>query len=477
MMNQGWTTHLGILWVAVLCGCKNIPTESPLPTTSKVSKLERSSVLPPSQGVSNNSDSPVIPVVLEQPAEPVSPADPPPLMDGPPQTLNLQTVVSSVEERYPLLVSALLDRNIAEGKQLSAWGEFDLGLKTFHIAAPEGFYRTYRNGVALEQPTFGGGYLYGGYKIGDGKFQPWFGERETNEGGEFSAGFGMPLLKDRSIDKRREALFKADLARRAVEPAIQAQFLEFVRVASQTYWIWGAAGQSLQAQQELLKLAQIRVNQIETRVDAGDLPKIARLNNEQLIASRETKVIESQRKLQESAIKLSLFLRDPQGQPIIPPEQQLPPEYPPHPPLPKEPLDTLIVRAVTARPELLELQLISRQVRVELAQAENLLLPKLDARMLAAKDVGAPASSKGDKTPFELEVGLYGEVPLQRREARGKVASAQSKLSQIDVKRQFVTNKVTALVQDAVSALTAAQQRYPKCTPGPRNSSPSTATI
>ena len=249
-----------------------------------------------------------------------------------------------------------------------------------------------------------------------------------------------------------------------MEPAIQAQFLEFVRVASQTYWIWVAAGQSLQAQQELLKLAQIRVNQIETRVDAGDLPKIARLNNEQLIASRETKVIESQRKLQESAIKLSLFLRDPQGQPIIPPEQQLPPEYPPHPPLPKEPLDTLIVRAVTARPELLELQLISRQVRVELAQAENLLLPKLDARMLAAKDVGAPASSKGDKTPFELEVGLYGEVPLQRREARGKVASAQSKLSQIDVKRQFVTNKVTALVQDAVSALTAAQQRITRAT-------------
>ena len=84
--------------------------------------------------------------------------------------------------------------------------------------------------------------------------------------------------------------------------------------------------------------------------------------------------------------------------------------------------------------------------------------------MLAAKDVGAPASSKGDKTPFELEVGLYGEVPLQRREARGKVASAQSKLSQIDVKRQFVTNKVTALVQDAVSALTAAQQRITRAT-------------
>ena len=113
---------------------------------------------------------------------------------------------------------------------------------------------------------------------------------------------------------------------------------------------------------------------------------------------------------------------------------------------------------------MIELGLAAEQVRVELAQAENMMLPKLDAQLLAAKDVGAAASSKGDKTPFQLEAGLYGDLPLQRREARGKIASARGKLAQIDAKRQFVTNKVTALVQDAISALDAAAGRIERAT-------------
>ena len=88
-----------------------------------------------------------------------------------------------------------------------------------------------------------------------------------------------------------------------------------------------------------------------------------------------------------------------------------------------------------------------------------MMLPKLDAQLLASKDVGAQASPKGDKTPFELEVGLYGELPFQRREARGKAVSARGKLSQIQTKRDFVANKVVAEIQDAHSALDAASQR------------------
>ncbi len=304
-----------------------------------------------------------------------------------PTPLELQNVILSVQQTYPLLVSALFERQIADGKQLSAWGAFDLGVKAFGIAAPEGYYKTYRNGIALDQPVFAGGYLYGGYKIGDGNFQPWYGERETNEGGEVAAGFGVPLLKDRSIDKRRESLFIAELNRQAAEPAIRAQLLEFVRVASQAYWSWIAAGQALEAERELLKLAQARVKQIEERVNAGDLGRIARINNEQLIASRETKVIESDRKLQQAAIKLSLFLRDGEGQPIIPDKSQLPAAFPEHVTPDARQLDADIARAVAARPELVELELIAEQVRVELAQAENMLLPKLDAQLLASKDL------------------------------------------------------------------------------------------
>jgi outer membrane protein TolC len=99
------------------------------------------------------------------------------------------------------------------------------------------------------------------------------------------------------------------------------------------------------------------------------------------------------------------------------------------------------------------------KTRVELAEAENSLLPKLDAVVLASQDVGAPATSKRDKSPFELEAGIYGEVPLQRRAAQGKIEAARGKLSQLQAKREFVANKVVAEVQDAVSALRAAEAR------------------
>ncbi|MDA7980837.1 MAG: TolC family protein [Pirellulales bacterium] len=375
------------------------------------------------------------------------------------EILQLSDVILSVEAAYPLLETALLERDVADGKQLAARGEFDLALKAYTTATPEGFYETYRNGVAFNQPLFDGGYAFSGYKIGDGNFEPWFGERETNEGGEFSAGFGIPLLKDKLIDKRREALFKAELQREAVEPAVQTQLLLFVRAASETYWGWVAAGQALQAQRQLLELAKVRVGQIEARVEAEDLAPIARINNEQLIAARETKVIASQRKLQQAAIKLSLFLRDAQGSPLVPDESLLPREFPMVVMPRGAVLDQMVDRAIDLRPEFAELDLLAEQYDVELAQASNMLLPKLDAQLRAAKDVGGQTSAKGDKTPFELEIGLYGEVPLQRREARGKINVARGKLAQIQAKHRFLADKVAAQVQDVLSALQAALEQ------------------
>ncbi len=374
-------------------------------------------------------------------------------------TLGLPDVIRSVQTAYPLLVSAIQQQTVEGGKLLASQGAFDLQAKVYGIAAPEGYYPNYRNGMSLDQPLFHGGYVYGGYKIGDGSFQPWYKERETNEGGEFSIGVGTPLLKDRVIDKRRAELFQAELGLQAVEPAVRAQLLEFVRTASQVYWKWVAAGQALTAQQELLRNAQQRVTQIEARVEAGDLARITRINNEQLIAARETKLIESQRKLQEAAIKLSLFLRDEQGNPVVVQPRQLPADFPQPFPHSDEALDRDIARALEASPALAELNLVIAQASVELRAAENQLLPKLDARALASKDVGAEASDKGDKTPFELEAGLFGELPLQRREAHGKIRSVQGKLAQLQAKRQFLRDKTVAAVQDAVSALrTAAGQ-------------------
>ena len=375
------------------------------------------------------------------------------------QTLQLAQVVESVHQSYPLLQIAFLERGVADGNELAAWGEFDTGVKLFGIETPQGYYENYRQGVVVTQPTYQGGYVFGGYKIGRGDFQPWFKDRQTNDGGEFAMGAGVPLLKDRAIDKRRSQLFQAEISRQAVEPAIQTELLDFVRVASQIYWSWVASGQVVDARRELLRLARARVQQIDARVAAGDLGEIARINNEQLIAARETKLIESERKLQMVAIKLSLFYRTPQGIPVVPGSRQLPARFPRHELLPDQQVTRDIDQALATRPELVELELQFQKTNVELQQAENQLLPKLDALVIASKDVGASAERIDNKGPLELEAGLYGEVPLQRREAKGKIDATRAKLAQIRAKREFAANKITAEVQDAVSALRAAEAR------------------
>lgn len=382
---------------------------------------------------------------------------PPPANAG--VMLTLDDVVNSVQLTYPLLDVAARERIVAAGKQLAAWGEFDLGLEGHAIETPLGFYQTYRHGLALNQPLYKGGYVAGGYRIGDGNFEPWYGGRETNEGGEFAAEFGVPLLQNRTIDKRRTTLQKATLERQAVEPRIRAQLLDFVRLGTQHYWMWVAAGRIRVAQAELLELAQVRVQQIRARIQAGDMPQNTDIDNQRLIASREAKLIEAERKLQAAAIKLSLFLRTPDGTPVLAGDESLPEDFPQPLKINVDAINVDIERAVAARPELAELDLLARQVRVEIEQADNLLLPKLDLKVKASKDVGGEASTKGDKTPFKMEAGLFGDVPLQRRYAQGELRAAQGKLAQLRAKRQFTTDKIVTEVQDAVSAMQLAAER------------------
>ncbi len=373
--------------------------------------------------------------------------------------LQLQDVLNSVYETYPLLMTALLSRPIADGELLSAQGAFDLKLKGGGTTGPLGFYKTNRFGAGASQPLFSGGEIFGGYKVGRGNFQPWFKERQTDEGGEFSAGIAIPLSQNRFIDQRRAAQFRASFGRDAVEPEIQTQIISFVWEATYAYWTWVAAGRNYQIAEKLLSIARQRNDGLKVKVERGDLSPIELTDNDRLIVSREAALIDAERKLQQSAIKLSLYLRTPDGRPIIPTESQLPPAFPEATPIDPDRIQSDIQLAMANRPELVSLEYLRRQLKVDLAQARNMYLPSVDAVLLASKDVGPASSAIGDKTPFELEASLQVSVPLQRRKALGKIQSLEAKLSQLSVKIGFTQDKITTDVQNVYAAMLAAYNR------------------
>lgn len=374
--------------------------------------------------------------------------------------LTFDELMLSVQVAFPPLLEAAEQRNIALGEWTASWGAFDTVLKGDSIAAPLGFYENYRQTVSITQPVFHtGGYLYGGYKLGRGDIQPWFKERLTNEGGEFAVGGGLPLLKNRCIDERRAAVAMAQISVRLAEPFVRQQLNQFVRDASIAYWDWISAGLTLQIQQELLELAESRAKQIETRVREEDLPRIALIDNNRFITARKVKLNFAVQKLRTSAIKLSLYLRDRDGNLVIPGMDRLP-NFPAVVSPLVDRINTDYELATTTRPELSEIGLMIQQQDIQRQLGCNSLLPKLDAVALASQDVGGDASSPDDKGPLEFEAGIMAELPLQRRAGRGKITSTNAKIQQLNQKRIFLTNKIQTDLKAALAALEIEAVQY-----------------
>lgn len=368
--------------------------------------------------------------------------------------ISFEDVLWSVEEQFPLVIAALQEFDIARAKLLSAEGGFDLRVKGDGLLSPQGFYETEEAKLVFEQPTtLGGATLFGGYKIGAGDFPTWEGGLRTREDGEFRAGVRLPLLQGRTIDPRRVNLWKARVGQAQADPMVLTKRLEATVKAANSYWKWVAAGQKLLIARRLLTLADDRQEGIAISVSEGQLPELATTENQRLVVERQSIVIRAERSLQQTAIALSLFWRDASGKPVVAPESRLPLALP----TPKDPglliRDSDVDSALLHRPELLSLQLEATQLELDRQFAENKLLPKLDVAVAGSQDIGDPTTDPDDKGPFELDVFVNFDVPVQRREASGKLRAIEAKTIQVERKLQFARESIIAEVQDGQSAV------------------------
>jgi outer membrane protein TolC len=374
------------------------------------------------------------------------------------ERLQLSDVIASTYRAFPLLEIARLQSGVAAGQQISAWGAYDTKLEYYSLSQPVGFYETYRNGIGVARQLWWGGYASAGYAIGRGSFEPWYRERQTDSGGEFKVGLVQPLLQGRAIDPHRVELFQANLQRQAVEPGIQHQVLIASLEASMAYWAWVEIGNVLITQERLLEIAVKRGAQLEKNMKAGWSSRLDVAQNAQLIEERVLKVNETKLKFRDTAFKLSMFLRDEQGTPRLPPPEWLPIDFPTITEIPPGNFEQDFQNAVASRPELLLINLDMQSLRLDLSLARNQTLPNVDMTLRATQDMGLQTSQTNDKEEFQLEAGIIGDVPIQRRKAFGKIQSTQAKLAQVMQKYEFQRNKIGVELQSARNALDIAQQ-------------------
>lgn len=375
----------------------------------------------------------------------------PPAPMGP---LALDDVLRSVTNQYPPLLSALIERDIANGRLRSAQGVFDFNVFAKAFGNPTGYYESRTLDAGFEQFLGAwGSSVFGGYRLTRGTL-PDYDKNRTQPDGEPRLGVRIPLLRDGSIDRRRAALLQARLDRELADPFIQRQQLDFIRAAAFAYWQWLGAGQRLAIAEELLRVAISRGAALTNQANAGLVRPIVLTDNQRLVVSRQLGVVQARRRFEAAAIALSLFHRDTLGNPLPPGRQQLPAAFPnvAQPDASRVEPDTVAARV--QRPELRRIRLQRERADIDRRLAKNNLLPNLDVGAAVSQDLGSQRYR--DKGELEVEAGVEFKLPLQRRDAQGRLQAAEAQIERLGAEEAFARDRIAADIRDAFSAWEAA---------------------
>jgi outer membrane protein TolC len=286
-----------------------------------------------------------------------------------------------------------------------------------------------------------------------------YNKERTGVDGEVVLGFKVPLLRDGTIDRRRATLWQAEIDQQLAEPFILRQYLDFIRASTVSYYTWLASGKRLEFAEELFRIAQKRDSAIAEQVQRGASARIVQVDNKRLVVSRQISVVQAKRRFEAAAIELSLFLRNKEtAEPILARREQLPADFPSHTTPKYSQMAADIDMAWIRRPEVRRIELTIEKTNIDMRLAKNNLMPSLELGLNARQRVSGPQDIKKEKIDREeVEAKLEFRLPLERREAKGRVDVAQSQISRLQNERQFARDRIAADVRDSYSALIAAQ--------------------
>ena len=371
--------------------------------------------------------------------------------------LNLERVIRSVEQFYPIILAGEQLLSAAEYDYLAAQGAFDLQFRSLNQTTPLGFYQNAASDNVFDKPTpIAGTSFFAGYRMGRGNFPSYDGKRATNEYGEVRVGAVVPLLRNRDTDKNRTDLKKSEMDKKLAELNLQKLKIEVIRVATQRYWKWVSTGQEYKVMKGLLEIAEKRVEQVKERVRLGDLPSIEITENDRVILQREAQLVIAERELQKASIDLSLFWRGETGAMIRPDESQLPSALPVPMILENMNVDSLLKKALDVRPDLREYAYKKEKFKLDMELAQNNLKPQVDLVVVGSQNMGPGSVTR---TPTQVEANVVLNIPIQTRRQRGQIGSAQSQISKLEQEETFQRDKIKTEIQDSLSDMEALRKR------------------
>lgn len=367
-------------------------------------------------------------------------------------------VLRSSALTFPRILESFEREAAARADQVEADGAFDLMLSAEYY---DRFTGTFSGGFVESKATQPiapfGGEVFGSYRLSDGRFPIYENVFNTNEFGEFKVGALFSLLRDRRIDDRRFDIEDTRLAAKQARLDVLLVQLNVQFEALRSYWRWVAAGSEIRVYEELLEIAEARAIGLTRQVRAGATPRIALTENEQNLIRRKTLLTEAERQFQTAANSLSFYLRGENGDLIVPTRSQLPREEL----LAQLPdIETLMRQArfeiLDQRPELRNFRLMIERARNKVLLRENDLKPELDFSVELSRDFGPIGDGGPTFDSTDTVVGVTFKVPLQRREARGRLQRAEAELREMQLREQRTADQIEVELDNILTNLNAA---------------------
>jgi len=369
-----------------------------------------------------------------------------------------EEVLRSSALTFPSILEAFEREAASRADQVAADGAFDLMLKGEYYDRLTGYYSGGYGKVEARQPLRPyGAEVFGSYRVSNGDFPIYENYDYTNNLGEAKVGALFSLLRNRDIDSRRFAIEDTRLAASQAKLDVMLVQLNVQHEALRAYWRWVAAGEEIRVFEELLEIAEARQIGLGREVSEGARARIALTENEQNLLRRRTLLEQARRDFATASNSLAFYLRGADGQMVVPTREMLPDlkrmkAVPPAEALAAAPLTEMI----RTRPELQTFKLALERATNKVALRQNDLKPSLDASVELSRDFGqiGPGGPGFDST--DTVVGLTFKVPLQRREARGRLQRAEAELRETELRQRRIADQITTEVANILANLSAA---------------------
>ncbi len=373
-------------------------------------------------------------------------------------TLLPEEVLRSSALTFPTILESFEREAAARADQLSADGAFDLMLDAQYYDRFTGTWSGGFGEVKATQPLAPmGAEVFGSYRVSDGRFPIYENIYNTNEFGELKIGALLSLLRDSDIDARRFALEDTRLAASQARLDVLLVQLNVQFEALRAYWRWVAAGEEIRVYEELLEIAEARAVGLSRQVRLGAQPRIALTENEQNIIRRKTLLEEARRDFLTASNGLSFYLRDEDGTLVVPTRAQLPDQRQ----LGVLPdIQTLLAMKrddiLEQRPELRNFRLMIERAQNRVALRQNDLRPRLDVGVELSRDFGPIGDGGPTFDSTDTVVGVTFKVPLQRREARGRLRRAEAELREMELRQRRTADQIEVELDNILTNLNAA---------------------